>query len=344
MPEGTPGGAPAPSASPAAASQTQNQPAGNSAPVKAADAPKDSKPESDWSDEHEKQFFELAKKAPWAKTKHKGEEKPIDSKESFLEVLNEAQRAKGASKLVEQAKKEREEAAKEREEAQRITKLVERARMGDEQARRALFGESPDETAQREAEWNKLTPEMRQLLVERQQMAEQLEEARSAQQRLLQEQQERIRVQRLEQSRNNAMKFADGMVPLLGIGPENAEAVVGVAQEALRSLEQEGFELADLTPALVHQRAAQMQEHLRADYFRKLPIETRLKLLGLEEFGDEQFEKVPDKWLTRAAKFKAARLDKLRRQPPQGQPPAENRQASTEEAPEVLHPWRWNRR
>jgi len=343
MPEGTPGGAPAPSATPAAP-QTQQQPAGNSAPIKAAEGQKDSKSESDWSDEHEKQFFELAKKAPWAKLKHKGEERPIDSKESFLEVLNEAQRAKGASKLVEQAKKEREAAAKELEEAQRVTKLVERARMGDEQARRALFGESPDETAQREAEWNKLTPEMRQLLVERQQMAEQLEEARSTQQKLLMEQQERLRVQQLEQSRNNAMKFADGLTPLLGINPENAEAVVGIAQEALRSLEHEGFELGDITPALVHQRAAQMQEHLRADYFKKLPIETRLKLLGLEEFGDEQFEKVPDKWLTRAAKFKAARLDKLRRQPPQGQPPSESRQTKAEEAPEVLQPWRWSRR
>lgn len=340
MPEGT--AAPSPAAAPANTESTPSTqtpaPAkgGNSAPVAAA--------QPEWNDETEKQFFELAKRAPWARTKHKGEEKPIDSREAFLEVVNKAQRVTGIEKVAEQTKKEREEAARLRAEAEQVLSLRERARRGDPDARRELFGESPDEAAQREAEWNKLTPEMRQLLVERQAMAEQLEEARKAQQTLLQEQQERTRQQQLEQRRTETMKFLDQLIPLLGVSPENAESLLGVTDEAVRSLKQEGFTLAELTPGLVRQRVAQIQEQLADGYFSKLPLEARLKLLGLEEAGDEQFEKYPDKWLTRAVRFKALKLDKQRRQPPQATAPAQERQGKTEEAPEVLQPWRWGRR
>lgn len=302
--------------------------------------------ESDWNDENEKQFFELAKRAPWAKTKHKGEEKSIDSKETFLEVLNEAQRAKGASKMVEQAKKEREEAAKEREEARRVTSLLARAREGDEEARRALFGESPDETAKREQEWQQLTPQMRQLLVERQQMAEQLEQFQAQQQASLQEQQERARVQQLEQRRASTMKFVDQLLPELGVSPENGEALLGVTAEAIESLGREGLEVSELTPALVRQRMAQLQDHLRADHFKKLSWETRIGLLGedVEALTDAQLEKVPLKWRQRVSKYEANRLRGIKSQPPQAQQQVtQEPQRRDEGPPEVLPLSRWRR-
>ncbi len=110
-----------------------------------------------WGDADEKAFFELAKRSPY-RAKIKGEERAIDSPESLRELLNHAQRGIGASKVVEQAKKEMESARQAREEALAHRQLLERASRGDFEARRALGLVTGEELQAKEREWAEVPP------------------------------------------------------------------------------------------------------------------------------------------------------------------------------------------
>ena len=142
------GGAPAGGAPAAAPASTA--PAADAAPA--------------WGEKDDAELFERVSRAPWAKLKVNGKDEPIKTRADMDRVLNDAQRGRGANRVVEETKKAREEAAREKAEAARERELVKRAREGDAQARRELGLIPDDEKEAQRAQWEALPPEVRRVI------------------------------------------------------------------------------------------------------------------------------------------------------------------------------------
>lgn len=301
----------------------------------------------DWNDENEREAieaFQKIKNAPWAKHKYKGEERAIDSKEVFLEMLGKSQQATALSRTAEQAKKDREEAAKMKSEAQQLLELRNRARQGDEEARKMLLGESPEEVEAREREWQQLSPQMRQLLVERQQMAEQLTQLQQQQQQALRQQQEQQRQAEVNKRREVVLGFSKQLIPSLGLSEGTQESILDDTASAIDSLAEEGFTIDELTPAVIQQRLAQMREHMRGDYFQKLSWPAKLQMLegDLTQLSDADLERLPMAFRTRVSRHVAAKLRGQKAQPPT-QTNGHQQEERRESPPQILPLHRWSR-
>lgn len=158
------GGAPAaaPAAAPStgnATAQTTPKPADTKAPPKTptkADAPS-------WGEKDDADFIERLKRSPYGKLKVDGKDEAIDSVDAFKRTLLDAQRGKGANRIVEQTKKEAAEAKAAKEEATAIKAAIDRARRGDKSALRDLGLIPDDERIQAEQEFAKLPPEVQEI-------------------------------------------------------------------------------------------------------------------------------------------------------------------------------------
>lgn len=171
MSEGAGGGAPAAGGAPGgAAGADVGTGEGAKAPVvtdKGKQPEKGKKPaaaaaEAVWGEKDDADFIERLKRSPYGKLKVDGKDEAIDSVDALKRTFLDAQRGKGANRLVEQTKKDAADAKAAREEHAAHKALIERARRGDVAARREL-GLVPDqERAELEEKWKALPPEVQE--------------------------------------------------------------------------------------------------------------------------------------------------------------------------------------
>lgn len=236
----------------------------------------EAKPEAKtWGDEDKKALFELLKKSPY-KLRNKGQETALDSEESFMSALMDAQRGRGASKLVEEAKREKAEAEKARTDAQRVAQLLEAARSGDMRALQQLGLEPPDVRAQREEAEKAIPPEVRAVIEENRRLAEELQrrdsEAQEAQQRAQQEAQSKQR----EAVRTEAMEATKSILEKLQVAPEHLEGVLPDVIQAMYDLTESGLELGqDYTEEHLLKLVAQRRDATTAKRLGQLKPQTQ---------------------------------------------------------------------
>ena len=330
---------------------TGGAPAGgapSTAPATApADAPKDAAPQ--WGDKDDADLFERVSRAPWAKLKVNGKDEPIKTRADMDRVLNDAQRGRGANRVVEETKKAREEAAQEKAEAARERSLVKRAREGDPAARREL-GLIPDtEKEEQRRQWEALDPEVRRVL-ERNHELETKEEERSRKetQRNEEEQAGKTKLQR-DKLLTDALGYAKDI--LKDVKAESYDVELPDVISAMRALTEAGqrlgvdYDAAMLGRFIEEQRAISLEGRLAnlkpdAALRKMLPHLKALKSTDLESALGQDFDAVTKvfaeaqlaRW--RAGKRKAAQQGGL-----------QQNQKREEEAPAVrpMSPMRFGR-
>lgn len=245
----------------------------NAAQTKGAEKQTPEAQADDWSEDHDKQLAELlsrkSKKDPNFRLRHKGEEKALESLDDLKAAIMDAQRGRGANKLVEEAKKERESIAQQR---QQIEAIQQAFASGDpelaEAALKLLAGDSAYDLAQSVAERRQkqqdeyagLSDRERQLL-ERNKALEsefqrlQAEEAKQKEEAISRQKQERIK-QLSAQARENTKAIVESLgydeSAMLAYGPH----VVSVMREAIELGQELGRDIPfEQVKALAEQRA-----------------------------------------------------------------------------------------
>jgi hypothetical protein len=276
-----------------------------------------------WGDADEKAFFELAKRSPY-RAKIKGEERAIDSPESLRELLNHAQRGIGASKVVEQAKKEMESARQAREEALAHRQLLERASRGDFEARRALGLVTGEELQAKEREWAEVPPEVRQLYEERNRYAQELESMRAEALERAEQAKRQEEERQTTWARRTAINAAQEVAKLVGLDEGNAERIMPHVAGAIADLRAYGLELGkDMTPELIVERVKERIGDFNSTLFDSFPETKAMELLSprLSKLDDGSLMKALGPQLARrVAKMVAREIAGARAQP---QPPQE---------------------
>jgi len=241
----------APAAAPAA-------PTTQAAPAQAADAkaPATDASKAAWDDAQESQFLDLLKRSPYGKVKANGKEEVIDSADKVKSLLLDASRGRGASKLAEEAKREKSEAAQAKQQAD----LAMRALKGDAEARRALGLVDPAEQQAREQALAEVPPEVRAVIEQNEALQAQVAEFKAQQEQAQKAEEERRTTAQREQVRNEALGFAKTLVEQLGTGDE-AEQVLPYILRAWHELTNEGLQAGvDITPEHVLTLSRQMFE------------------------------------------------------------------------------------
>lgn len=327
-------GGPTPASAPASAESSAEP---GVAPAKGAEI------KSQWSDDDDKAFFEMAKRSPY-KAKIKGEERGIDSKQSLQDLLNHAQRGIGANKVVEETRKEAAEAKRLKEEATQERELFARARKGDFEARKALGMVPLDEIRKRESEWEAVPPEVRQLYEEHNKTKAELQRV---QQQREQEQAEiagRREASELGAAKRIALDSTHGIMDSLGLTRENGERFLPYVAGAIGDLGEAGLELGvDMTPELIMERVKQRIGALDEQHFSGLRTDRAMAHIipRLELADDSQILQLfPQTLQARISKLYAMQVRGRRTQSsaPQQQPQREERRP---EPPKVLSPFRF---
>lgn len=237
----------------AASAPTQAPPA--VAAEKAEARPAESK-QAAWDAAREAQLLELLKSSPYGRLKANGKEEVLDSPEKLKALLLDAARGKGASKLTEEAKREKSEAAQAKQQAD----LAMRALKGDAAARKALGLVDPAEEQAKEAALAEIPPEVRAILEENEALRAKMTQAEEQRAQLERAEQERREVAFREQVRTEALGFAKSLVEQLGTGDE-AEVLLPYTLRAMHDLGEEGLRMGvDVTPEQVQTLARQLFE------------------------------------------------------------------------------------
>jgi hypothetical protein len=264
----------APAATPTATSDAAPAAPG-AAPGAPAKATETKAPESEWTPDSEKQFFELMKKSPYGKLKANGKEEVLDSPEKVRAALLDAARGRGATKVAAEAKQAKAEAA----EAKRQAELMARALDGDDEALAALGRERPEARAQREKALAEIPPEVRELIEERNELARQLQEREAAtRQEQAKRESERKRAQ-AEQARTDGLALARKLAEKLTAagGAEAAEALLPYVVEQWEALLEVGLEAGvDVTEEHVIAAAQRAFEEDTSKRFERLQPKTFL--------------------------------------------------------------------
>jgi hypothetical protein len=326
----------APAAAPAAPS---------AAPAQTSAAPADAKApptEAAWDNEQETQFLKMLQKSPYGKVKANGKEEAIDSADKLKALMLDAQRGKGATKLAEEAKREKAEAAQAKQQAD----LAMRALKGDAAALRALGITDPAEQQAREQALAEVPPEVR-AVIERAEAAEARIaefEAREAEAKQAEEQRRTMAVR--DQVRTEALGFAKSLVESLGTG-EEAEALLPYTLRAMHDLGAEGLRMGvDVSPEQVQQFARQLFD---ADGVQRVDRLAPKSFLGA---ALKRLETMPVKDVVAglSPKMRVAIAKELAQQrvaaKTQAQPkPAEpqNERPSTSTMPQPMSPFRFGR-
>jgi hypothetical protein len=339
MPDAAPAAAAPTTATPSQSNPQQTarpatpQPAAPKAPAK-AEAPAADKPT--WGDDDKKQLFDLLKKSPY-KLRHKGEEQALDSEESFTAALMDAQRGRGASKMVEETKREKAEAEKARTEAQRMSQLLEAARRGDVNALSQLGLEPPDVRQQREADEAAIPPEVRAVIDENRRLAAELQRREAAAHEAQQRQEQELVQKQAAELREVGMGYAKKLVEAIGADPKHAAEAFEDIRDAMMELNDLGAEIGvDFTEDQVLAMARQRREaralkdlsqlrperlfsSLKDNLMAAKPADMRAAL------GDDGFTRFAT---SVARELKAMRLGPAPTQPQQTQPAPEEKPKS----------------
>lgn len=343
---GAPGasGAPAASAGSEApkASKVANGANGAEAPKASNGAPAATAPS--WSEDDQQAFFELAKRSPY-RARIKGEERAIDSPESLKELLAHAQRGIGASKVVEQARKEMESARQAREEALAHQQLIQRATAGDFDARKALGLVSQQELDARESEWREVPPEVRQLYDERNRYAQELERMRAESLERAEAEKRQAEERTMQWARRTAVNATQEVAKLLGVNESNAERILPHVAGAIADLRAAGLELgSDMTSDVIVERVKERLGDFSSSMFESLSDERALSVIvpRLEKLDDAGLQKLLGPKLSRRIARAVAREIAGARGTPQAQQPESNRSESR--PPMVIDPMLSRRR
>lgn len=236
MSDGAVGGAPAAPA-PAADATTQADPKGAPGvvkPKKGKAAPAPSPEPAPWGEKDEAAFFELFKRSPHSKMKVDGKEHTISSKEDFERMRLDAIRGRGASRLVEETKREAADAKRDREEATAFRDLVKRAQAGDKEARRALRLIPDDEAEEAQRNWDALDPRIKAVIERNRELETQAEERQrkdeEAQQSEKQRKREAMKAELLAKARAHAAEI------LADVRPESMDVELPNIIAAMRHL------------------------------------------------------------------------------------------------------------
>jgi len=241
----------APGAAPAASPATTQQ---------GAPPAQTKKPEPpSWSDKDDAELFERVQKAPWARVKVNGKDEPIKSKDDMLRVITDAQRGRGANRVVEESKKAAEEGKRAAEEAKALKTALERARRGDTAALREL-GLVPDDERQRaEQEFSKLPPEVQEVLRQNYELSERLTAKERAEQESLKAQEAAQKEKRKTEVLERARSFLPEL--MADIREEYADADLPDVLQVMETLRSEGAKLGiDYGPEHVKLMVKQLRE------------------------------------------------------------------------------------
>lgn len=332
----------------AAAPATTAAPAPTQAPPAVAAEKTEARPaeskQAAWDAAREAQLLELLKSSPYGKLKANGKEEVLDSPEKLKALLLDAARGKGASKMTEEAKREKAEAAKAKEEAA----LLRKALQGDAAARKALGIIDPAEAQAKEAALAEVPPEVRAMYEELE--AVKAENARLAQEReaIQRAEQERREAAYKEQVRSEALGFAKSLVESLGTGDE-AEALLPYTLRAMHDLGEEGLRMGvDVTPEQVQTLARQLFEADGVGRVEKLSPKSflgaalkRLEAMPVKEVVAGLSPKMRVAMARELAQLRVAAKTKEAAAPKPAEPPSSLPTTST--LPKPLSPFKWGR-
>jgi hypothetical protein len=231
------GAAGAPGAAPAAAPAATQQ---GAPPAATQVKPKANEPPA-WSEKDDAELFERVQKAPWARVKVNGRDEPIKSKDDMMRVITDAQRGRGANRVVEESKKAAEEGKRAAEKATRLEEALERARRGDAKALREL-GLVPDDERQRaEREFSQLPPEVQEVLRQNYELSERLTAKERAEQERAQQEELTIK----ERKKKEVLDRARSVLPELmsDIREEFADVDLPDVLQVMETLRSEGSRL-----------------------------------------------------------------------------------------------------
>lgn len=213
-------------------------------------------PQDDWSEENDKSLADLlarkSKRDPAFRLRHKGEEKSIESLEDLKIAILDAQRGRGASKLVEEAKKEREAVAQQKAQLDAIREAMASGNPDDvEAAMQALAGERAQDVArliserakQREEQLSELTPRERQLLERNQRLEQEMQRRMDEEAQFKQQQLERQQQQQLESIRSEAKAQTIDLLKSLNLPEEKLEVMGPHIVRAMREAAELGQQI-----------------------------------------------------------------------------------------------------
>lgn len=248
---GTPGKAPAAPGAKAAPAKapTPLNPEGKGTANAPADDGADAWGESDAA-ELSKYLRKLSKHDPRARVRVKGEEKGLESLDDLFGVVTDAQRGRGATKVVEEAKKEADE-------GRRIKALAEKARAGDLDAIAELAGpqslealKARDAAASEEKRLLEQLSDVERMLYEENTTLRQRESQRAkaeAEAKKAAEAQEREAS--VAKVRTEAQATASKVLEALKLPPEKLEVVGPYVVRAMRRAAELGLEVGADVPA-----------------------------------------------------------------------------------------------
>lgn len=258
---GTPGKAPAAPGAKAAKAPTPLNPEGKGTTNAPADDGADAWGESDAA-ELSKYLKKLSKHDPRARVRVRGEEKGLESLDDLFCVVTDAQRGRGATKVVEEAKKEAEE-------AKRIKALAEKAKAGDIDAISELAGpqslealKARDAQAAEEKKLLEQLSDVERMLYEENTTLRQREAQRAkaeAEAKKAAEAQEREAS--VAKARTEAQATATKVLEALKLPPEKLEVVGPYVVRAMRRAAELGLEVGTDVPA--EQVLAEAQEEMQ---------------------------------------------------------------------------------
>lgn len=274
--------------------------------------------EATWTDEHSKQFESLLK-LKGSKLKMKHEETPINSIDDFHKALQLAQRGLGGAKQAEEFRKKEESYQAKLKASEEREALIEAARSGDYDARKALGLVSKQEEKARQAELEEVPPEVRALLEERNEYARKLHEYETRAQKEKLEVQQRQQQAAFAEAKEIALTETNSILQDMGFSPETAESHLRYTYAAIAELAEAGLVIGeDMTPELIKQRVRQMRDEASETAYKQLKPENRLKhvMPELESASDEALAKmIPEKLQERFARLYAKRLRAAKAQP-----------------------------
>ena len=213
-------------------------------------------PQDDWSEENDKSLADLlarkSKRDPAFRLRHKGEEKSIESLEDLKIAILDAQRGRGASKLVEEAKREREAVAQQKAQLDAIREALASGNPDDvEAAMQALAGERAQDVAkliserarQREEQLSDLSPRERQLLERNQRLEQEMQRRMDEEAQFKQQQLERQQQQQLESIRAEAKAQTIDLLKSLNLPEEKLEVMGPHIVRAMREAAELGQQI-----------------------------------------------------------------------------------------------------
>lgn len=299
-----------------------------------------------WGETDDADLFERLKRSPY-KAKIKNEERALDSKESLREILNHAQRGIGASKVVEERNKVDAQAKEYQGKLEKYERALEGARRGDFASRQELGLIDPRELKTREAEWEAVPPEVRELYDDRSAQQTRADAAESKLRAIEAEQQERRDAVELQAAKRVALNETHKVLRALNLDDASAERMLPHVAGAIVALQEEGLELGvDMTTELITDTVRQRTGKLDEQHFESLSPKHAMAVMSsrFAKMPDaELLEIMPPEFVTRVARLKARAMTQQRQQPAQ---PVVRTSPATEDTDagrpsRVLQPWRF---